>query len=239
MNEEERQSQVSALFDGALDDGQTDLVVRRILKDPQLAKAWSRYALIGASIRGEPLSVAAGPRGDVADRVRAALDLEAPLEAAAVAPPAREPEWNGTAQRALWGTALVAGVAAMAILVLRLQGDPGTAAMTALVTSAAQTAPEEAVPLQAIPAQEPRVAAASRAPAAGADVGEAPSYTTPVASGNARNMSAPLVSYVVAHSEYLTPVMRFNPLSAAMMGGFEPGEELVEATEAEIGAARR
>jgi hypothetical protein len=82
-------------------------------------------------------------------------------------------------------------------------------------------------------------AAATAAELVAASAGPAPSYTTPVGSTSAAGLPAPLVNYVVAHSEYLTPVMRFNPLSAVMMGTFEPGEELVEATEAEIGAARR
>ena len=67
----------------------------------------------------------------------------------------------------------------------------------------------------------------------------APSYTTPAVNARDAGLPAPLVNYVVAHTEYLTPVMRFNPLSAVMMGSFEPGGELVEATEAEIGATRR
>ncbi len=34
MNEEERASQVSALFDGTLEASQSELVIRRIMKDP-------------------------------------------------------------------------------------------------------------------------------------------------------------------------------------------------------------
>lgn len=232
MNEEERQSQVSALFDGALEDSQCDLVVRRIMKDPQLAKSWSRYALIGATLRGDPLSVQARGHDDVAARVRAALEDEAPLAATAVAGPARSPGWTSSAHKALWGTALAASVAAASILVLRLQGDAAPGALVA------QTAPSPAPVAAPAASAADQSALASAAAAREAPAGPAPSYVTPVSSSGP-GMSAPLVNYVVAHSEYLTPVMRFNPLSAVMMGSFEPGDELVEATEAEIGAARR
>jgi negative regulator of sigma E activity len=235
MNEEERQSQVSALFDGELEDSQSALVVRRIMKDPQQAAAWSRYAVIGASLRGERLALATGGRGDLAARVRLALDAEPALTATTGGVPSAGSAWTRTAYKALWGTALAAGVAAASILVLRVQGGGVGGLQTGGVQIMAQTNPVPSAPAPAAPAAAggtERLAASTPAPA--------PSYTTPVAVGTGGPaMSAPLVNYVVAHSEYLTPVMRFNPLSAAMMGSFEPGEELVEATEAEIGASRR
>ena len=64
MNEEERSSQVSALFDGELDAEQANLVTRRLLKDPALRASWGRYAMISASLRGEPLSMPRPGRGD-------------------------------------------------------------------------------------------------------------------------------------------------------------------------------
>lgn len=213
MNEEERQTQVSALFDGELDPAQSDFVVRRVLKDPALRAAWSRYAVIGATLRGEPLSVGSRKAPDVASRVARLLESEAPLLAPTpVAVPRTAAVLRGPV-KAVVGAALAASVAAVSLLVLRMQGAPEAPASLLADVS-------------------------SRAPAADADLDAPPSYTTPVAA-DGPGMSTPLVNYVVAHSEYLTPVMRFNPLSAVMMGSFEPGEELVEATEAEIGASRR
>lgn len=238
MNEEERRSQVSALFDGELDDGQCDLVVRRILKDPQALRSWSRYAVIGASLRGEPVTVPSRQRADVASRVSALLETEPVVESAPVALPRARSDWSGSAQKALWGSALAATVAALSILVVRMQGGADGAPVQMAQTPVAVEAPAVVEP--------PAVQVASAGPAAitqprqVGDIGAAPSYTTPVGNGSTSGLSAPLVNYVVAHSEYLTPVMRFNPLSASMMGSFEPGDEqLVEATEAEIGAARR
>jgi negative regulator of sigma E activity len=237
MNEEERQSQVSALFDGELEDSQSALVVRRIMKDPQQTAAWSRYAVIGASLRGDPLALAAGGRGDLAARVRLALDAEPALAATTGGVPSAGSAWTRTAYKALWGTALAAGVAAASILVLRVQGGGVGGLQTGGVQIMAQTNPVPSAPASAPAAP---VAGNGTARLVASTPAPAPSYTTPVALGTGGPaMSAPLVNYVVAHSEYLTPVMRFNPLSAAMMGSFEPGEELVEATEAEIGASRR
>jgi negative regulator of sigma E activity len=228
MNEEERASQVSALFDGELEDSQSELVLRRIMKDPGLRAAWGRYAVIGASLRQEPLSVAALGHEDVASRVAAALALEPELSGQAIPAPASQRPWAGSASKAIFGTALAASVAAASIMMLRMQAvpTPGGAAAP-LSASVPQTQASPAV--QA--AQPPQVVAA-------ADVA-APSYTTPVGNASTSGLPQPLVNYVVAHTEYLTPVMRFNPLSAVMMGSFEPDGELVEATEAEIGASRR
>ena len=55
MNEHDRDSQMSALFDGQLPADETVLATRRLLKDSVQQQRWSRYALIGASLRGEPL----------------------------------------------------------------------------------------------------------------------------------------------------------------------------------------
>jgi len=235
MNEEERASQVSALFDGTLSASQSDLVLRRILKDPSLQAAWGRYAVIGASLRHEPLSVAALGRDDVASRVAAALADEPALTGTPAVAAAARPAWSGTVTKALLGTALAASVAAASILVLRMQAPVGAGA-----PMIADARPLPATSAGAGVADNAALAAAQSAAARGelaADGGVAPSYTTPVSSSGT-GLPAPLVNYVVAHAEYLTPVMRFNPLSAVMNGSFE-SDELVEATEAEIGAARR
>ena len=232
MNEEERESQVSALFDGTLSASQSELVLRRIMKDPALRATWGRYAIIGASLRHEPLSVAALGRDDVATRVAAALADEPALTGAPAIAPAAGSGWAASVSKALWGSALAAGVAAASILVLRMQALPETGG--ALV---AEARPQQAAPLAA----DTGAIAAQPVAARGeltADAGVAPSYTTPAVASSGTGLPAPLVNYVVAHAEYLTPVMRFNPLSAVMNGSFE-SDELVEATEAEIGAARR
>jgi negative regulator of sigma E activity len=239
MNEEERASQVSALFDGELEASQSELVLRRIMKDPGLRAAWGRYAVIGASLRHEPLSVAALGRDDVAARVASALQAEPELSGQVAPAASNRRGWTASAYKALWGTALAASVAAASIVVLRMQALPEAGA-PALMASA-EPASSQPVERSADGAPQVRTASATVAGTTGQQVAEAtaPSYTTPAVNARNSGLPAPLVNYVVAHTEYLTPVMRFNPLSAVMMGSFEPGGELVEATEAEIGATRR
>jgi len=228
MNEEERNSQVSALFDGELDAEQANLVTRRLLKDPALRASWGRYAMISASLRGEPLSVPRPGRGDVATRVRKAVETEAPLHGAVASNPAA----TGTrspVRTVAWGSALAAGVAVMAVLVLRFNAPVATGQLAA--TPSMQ------------PVAAPAAVAASRAAPAATQVASrdtpAPSYTTPVdLHPSGVRLSTPLVNYVVAHSEYTTPVARFSPLSAVMTGNFDPAENTVEMTEAEVGARR-
>ena len=70
MNEDERASQLSAMFDGELPAAECELLSRRLARDEQLRATWSRYAVIGAVLRAEPL---AQVRPDFARRVSAAL----------------------------------------------------------------------------------------------------------------------------------------------------------------------
>jgi negative regulator of sigma E activity len=229
MNESERSSQVSALFDGELDAAQTDLVTRRLLKEPALQASWGRYALIGASLRGELLSSPRALRGDIASRVRGSLVQEAPLavrRVAALAPAAD----SGSGRLLAWGSALAAGVAVVAILVLRAQAPsaPGMAA-----GGLAAVSPDQPLSASVTARQYP-----TRQPVLATDTA-APSYTTPTDDRPAgARLAAPLVNYVVAHSEYTTPVARFSPLSTVMTGNFDPAENTVEMTEAEVGARR-
>jgi negative regulator of sigma E activity len=231
MSEMESSSQVSALFDGELDAAQSGLVTRRLLKDPALQASWQRYAMIGASLRGEPLLQRSGGQGDLAARLRRQLESEATLSApgATVQPAAG----RAVAPRRLaWGAALAASIAVAVIGVLRVQA-PGLAEPL----SAQRVAPAVA------PSASRQATEAAPAQVARRDT-PAPSYTTPLdttslmSQPTGQRLSAPLVNYVVAHSEYTTPVARFSPLTTVMSGNFDPSENTVEMTEAEVGARR-
>jgi len=218
MSEMESSSQVSALFDGELDAAQSGLVTRRLLKDPVLQASWQRYAMIGASLRGEPLLQRPGGQGDLAARVRLQLESEAVLS----------PETHFAPRRLAWGAALAASVAVAAIGVLRMQGPGSSEPLTAQrVPAVAVQQPVEIAPVQVARRESP-----------------APSYTTPLgtqlqsAPPTGQRLSSPLVNYVVAHSEYTTPVARFSPLTTVMSGNYDPSENTVEMTEAEVGARR-
>src|SRR5258708_15256924 len=58
------------MFDGELPAAECELLSRRLARDEQLRAVWSRYSVIGAALRAEPV---AQVRPDFARRVSAAL----------------------------------------------------------------------------------------------------------------------------------------------------------------------
>ena len=70
MIQDEVESQLSAMFDGELPATECELLSRRIDRDETLRARWSRYALIGAAMRSEPVATA---RSGFARRVSVAL----------------------------------------------------------------------------------------------------------------------------------------------------------------------
>jgi negative regulator of sigma E activity len=231
MNEMEHASQLSALFDGELPETQAELVIRRALKDPQLRSTWGRYALIGAALRDEPLAVRSRLRDDVASRVRARLSVDSETTyTAVVRADADAPRGSSMFARGAWGMAIAASVAAVSLLVLRAQ-VPGSAAP--LQVAAAPVAAAQAAPANEVIIASPEVGQVA------AVMGALPSYTTPVDnSPSGQRVSAPLVNYVVAHSEVSASAVRFSPLSSVMSASYDPAQGTVEMTEAEIGAHR-
>jgi sigma-E factor negative regulatory protein RseA len=236
MNEHEHASQLSALFDDELPADQTGLVIRRALKDPALRASWSRYALIGAAMRSQPLAIGHSLTDDLASRVQARVQSE-PEGQAEMLPQSLPAAGAGRVagmQRGAWGVAIAAGVAAVSLLLVRMQAPQATSRV-ALVAPAIQNSPATPGALPASvaatkPVVESRLVAASSA---------LPSYTTPVNnSDSGQRLSAPLVNYVVAHSEVTTSAVRLSPLSSVMSGNYDLSQGTVEMTEAEIGARR-
>lgn len=193
MNED-LDSQLSAMFDDELPASQCELLARRLARDPELKASWARYAIIGAAIRGEP-----GVRfeGSVAQRVSAALASEPPLVAT---PAADRPSGEGKTAPPRWwkpvaGVAVAASVAGLCILWLRDQtpvGQVPLVAQTAVTAGTAAAPPEPDSYVVPVPVDRP--------------------IAVPVAE---------LANYVVAHSEFSTPLSRRNILSALVAS--EPG----------------
>ena len=197
MNEE-LDSQLSAMFDNELPGAECELMARRLSRDDQLKARWGRYAVIGAAIRverGVRLNAA------LASRVSAVIASEPAL----TAEPAPQPKKR--LQNRWWqpvaSAAAVAGVAAGAILWMRAQSPetiPMAAQMSvvpAVATVAATSAPAMT---QVVNASEPE------------------SYVVPK-TPNRRQLVVPsteLANYVVAHSEFSSPVARRNLLSSFM-----------------------
>lgn len=216
MNEErqnERDSQLSAMFDGELPGAECELLARRLTRDEALRAQWSRFSMIGAALRSER-GVALHDR--VAWRVSSVVAQEitygdgsvdtATSTPAHVAAPASIKAANARWARfvrPIAGVGIAAGVAAMSIMWLRTDvGGPDPMLASNPVTESIVLAPE---------ATDTRVAL-NTAPAAAARVpsnGEPDVYVTPAPSSTA-SIAPParLANYVVAHSEYSGPLSR-------------------------------
>jgi hypothetical protein len=229
MNEQEQMSQLSALFDNELPPAQSELVIRRALKDPALRNSWGHYALIGACLRNEPIHTDA-LQPDVVARVRARLAAEAehPQQSAPVfADQAGARRGWALFGRGAAGGAIAAGVAMLALFIGRSIPDAAAPAV-----QLADAAPVSVVELPVVAPQGATpvlVAAADSAP---------PSYTTPVDNSPTQRISGQLVNLVVAHSDVAASAMRIIPLSSDMNGNYDITQGAVEMPQAEIGAYR-
>jgi sigma-E factor negative regulatory protein RseA len=199
--QDEVESQLSAMFDGELLATECELLSRRIDRDENLRARWSRYALIGAAMRSEP--VATAPSG-FARRVSAALRGS------------EDKPRLGRGRRMLLSAAvsasLVVTVAGVSISLLR------GAAVDVGAGTVAQAVSPAGMPVAALPAYSvlaPVAQTQTLAAVRRSGTGEPVSYVTPasMASGNTA-LRTELADLIVAHSEYSTPLMRRNLLSA-------------------------
>jgi negative regulator of sigma E activity len=200
MNEE-LDSQLSAMFDDELPAAECELLARRLSRDEQLKARWGRYAVIGATIRAErgvQLNAA------LAGRVSAAISSE-PALAAEPAPQPKKRWANRTWWQPVASVAAVAGVAAVSILWMRSQVS--TNERPPLVAQA-----------QVLPTVVNPNTKVELARTAANQISAGPSYTVPKVPERRRLVvpSTELANYVVAHSEFSSPVTRRNLLSAFM-----------------------
>lgn len=193
MKQDEVESQLSAMFDGELPAAECELLSRRISRDENLRARWSRYALIGAAMRSEPVATA---RSGFAVRVRAALEANS------------RPRRLRRRQQVLWNGALaatlVAGFAGLGVSMLRTAAlSPVAAPVAAVQANPTPARPVLATVSSAAPAQPLPVRASSSG-----------SYVTPTGvPGAATILRTQLADYIVAHSVYSAPLLRRNVLS--------------------------
>ena len=195
--QDEVESQLSAMFDGELPAAECELLSRRLDRDETLRARWSRYALIGAAMRSEPVATA---RSGFGQRVSAAIDSDSPQRATASRRRLRRGSllWNG----ALAAT-LVAAVAGLAVSMLR----------DAALTGGAPAPLATAVPIDLAPG-----VAGAREGTSGVPVKvvnrSSDSYVTPQGTpGVSTVLRSQLADYIVAHSAYSTPLLRRYALS--------------------------
>ena len=223
MNDErpgnhERDSQLSAMFDGELSAAECELIARRLARDEALRAQWSRYSLIGAALRAER-----GVKLDdrVARKVMAELAQETTYGDATI--PAAAPVVARTAvpvmdrwmrfARPVIGAGIAASVAAASILFLRTQGESEAMMAANRVPATVTLAPETVdtrVALNAPPAAVRETVRSS---------GEPDRYSTPAPSSQT-SIAPParLANYVVAHSEYSSPLSRRMALLGLVAG---------------------
>jgi sigma-E factor negative regulatory protein RseA len=182
MSEQIRE-QVSAFLDGELPSSETELLLKRLMRDPELRHSFGRYALIGETLRGATrTSLSLG----FAARVNRAIDGEPAVPAAPLIP-ARSTRW----WKPIAGTAVAAGVAAVAVVALQQRAvSPGSRVL----------APITAQNVRAGQAKEPL------------------KYTVPVASRDTPSLvpAARFTSYVFAHSKYSVGLGQGNLMSALL-----------------------
>ncbi len=181
--------QLSACLDGELPEGELDLMLKQVGRDSQLRASLGRYSLIGETLRAQrPIAI----RADFSKRVADAIAAEPALDISSQTPRRIQPLTTRWLRPAA-GLAVAAGVAAMAILVIQQpqQDDPSA-------TYAAQ-GPS---PVNTVTEHIPNTAASYIVPASTASSSIVP--------------AARLTNYVVAHSEYSSPLGRRSVLTGVL-----------------------
>jgi sigma-E factor negative regulatory protein RseA len=205
VNEQERASQLSAMFDGELSAAECELLSRRLARDEQLRATWSRYAVIGAVLRAEPL---APVRPDFAHRVSAAL-VGSPVSAGV----------RRLLGNAALGSVIAAGVAGVAIMMLR----NGLPVQEQVLAAAAPTATRAASPAGFMATLNGGVNLRMSNTVATNSSHELFSYVVPpLGEQNNGAVPAALADYVVAHSEVPSSLARASLLSVLV--GNQPVE---------------
>jgi len=201
---DEVESQLSAMFDGELPAAECELLSRRIDRDERLRARWARYVLIGASMRYEPVATASSGFASRVGAAVAALDGEGAAVPAAGRFRLGPPNW-------VWQSALAAAlVVAVAGLSIEMLRNAALSNAAFNLTAASSVTPAHGT--LSPPPKVPLVLTTSTVPW---------SYITPA--GNERPgapmpLRSQLTDYIVAHSEYSTPLMRPDLLSA-LVGG--------------------
>lgn len=232
MTGQERESQLSAMFDGELSAEECELLARRLSRDENLRRSYAHYALIGSVIRNEPLA-----SRTLAGKVHAALRGTAPL-ALAVAEVAPSNDAPAAAQRSasrwvwpLGAVGLAASVAAIALLSLEpaiIQGPTPAPALASAPPSSAAVLEEVITGSVTDPRRAQDAFVAEVVIPARPVTGEPESYVTPPVEGLADRRLAPIVqlaNYVVAHGSVSGPIMRHSALSAFITDQPEGADE--------------
>jgi sigma-E factor negative regulatory protein RseA len=178
--------QLSACLDGELPEAELELLLKQVGRNPEMRACLGRYALIGETLRSGAAIVAPA---DFSKRVAAAIEAEPALSSVPESARGRMAGKGVQWLRPAAGFAVAAGVATLAILALRQPAQSPEVPYVADVTPSA--------PMDQPSVQDPA------------------SYIVP-ASTTGYVPATRLTNYVVAHSEYSTPLSRRSVLSGVL-----------------------
>lgn len=213
QTDSQRESQLSAMFDGELPEGECELVARRLAKDENLRRSWDNYSLIGAVMRSEPLA-----RRHLAPQVAALVqadrkEIAIETDRATVATTGRQAADRTSALRWAGGFGVAAAVGAVAIF---FGGNPQSETIVADATKNSVNAPAkvggevvEEVVIPAAAADGDEIILAMKPT-------EPESYVTPPlreSTGSAVTAPVQLANFVAAHSAVAAPMLRHGTLS--------------------------
>lgn len=220
--------QLSACLDGEMPPAELDLLLKRVGREAELRAAIGRYSLIGEAMRAERPAVASR---DFADQVMTAVAAESSPTSLQTSPRISTQASTQPAQalaavrylRPAVGMAIAAGVAAVVVLVMQPVGQPDLGTVGTPLIAANQGA-----------ANEPMIAAT-----------EDSSYVVPTSTTSSAFIPATrLTNYVVAHSEYSSPLGRRSVLSGVLADDQEAvavdaGEQPVQVSIEDDGVSER
>jgi len=197
------QSQLSAFVDSELPQDETELLVRRLSRDSGLQQSLNRYLLIGEALRSPKQALSR----DLSMRVAAAIEKDSEPRTEVVTSTKPSKRKIGWAKTAL-GMSLAASVAAIAMMSFHSVQNSKSNGIDVEVAS--------------------NGVATNQLSSMSSD-----SYVVPVAttSPSVPISAARLTNYVVAHSEFTSPLGRRNTMTGLVTGD-QQTETVDETTDA-------
>jgi sigma-E factor negative regulatory protein RseA len=205
--------QLSAFVDGELSAAEAELFLKRVERDAALRQSLDRYLLMSEALRSQS---AGGPSRDFASRVATAIEMETAVP--------HKTGWR--MPRSRWAMPVAGGAVAASVLAAavffapRLTGTDG-GAFASREGVATEYAEQTIIPADAVRAAQARLAA------------EYPSDMPVLQVSDGGR----LAGYVMAHSEYSSPLGRRNVLTG-LLSEEQAGEGPVLETEASEPAAQ-
>ena len=205
--------QLSAFVDGELSAAEAELFLKRVERDAALRASLDRYLLMNEALRSQS---AGGPSRDFASRVATAIEQETAVP--------HKAGWR--MPRSRWAMPVAGGAVAASVLAAAVFFAPRLTSTDGGAFASREGAQQEYAEQTIIPADAVRAAQARLAAEYPSDM-----PVLQVSDGGR------LAGYVMAHSEYSSPLGRRNVLTG-LLSEEQAGEGPVLETEANAPAAQ-